>query len=161
MTEGSKGVLLATMLFFTLTATTAPGQDSPLEVAIKTSQAVVRSNRDFIVDATIRNISKEDQVLKTDGCHYGDWNWQTDNPAVRVQEQREIRCKENLLLYLRLKPGEVFKKVLSLRIAVPAGEVMEQSVIFRLGLELRLGYNLSTRSPPYTWSDPITIRLAQ
>ena len=89
--EAGKRVLLTAMLFFSVTEARAHRQDSPLKIEIKTSRAVVHNNQVFVVDTMIRNTTEEEQVLQTTQCTYGDWNWITDNPAVRVQDgKREM-----------------------------------------------------------------------
>jgi hypothetical protein len=139
---------------------TADGQDLRLKVEITTSQTAVHNNQDFIVDTVIRNISKEEQVLQTNMCYYGDWNWQTDNRAVHVKEAgREIPCEKNPIMHVHLKPGEVFKRASSIFVSVLATGPVAGTETFRLGFEPRLGYNLTTQSLPYIWSNPITIRI--
>jgi hypothetical protein len=60
---------------------------------------------------------------------------------------------------MKLNPGETYERLLSIRAAAPAGEVMPESVTFRIGCEPGLGYNLSTETPPHIWSDPVTITI--
>jgi hypothetical protein len=150
---------LAAAVFLMSAASMTHGRDIPLRIEIKTLPTVAHNKRVFVVDTTIRNTSNVEQVLQTWQCSYGDWNWTTDNPAVHVQEPEMPPCKKNALVYMKLKPGETYERALSIRVAIPAREVMSQPVTFRIGFEPRLGYNLSTQSPPYIWGDPITIRV--
>jgi hypothetical protein len=135
------------------------GQGWPLKLEITPSETTVPNRQDFIAEAIIRNVSGEPQVLRTDMCHYTDWNWLTDNPAVHVQGRPEIPCKKNRLVYVTLKPGEAFKKALTILVSLPDSKPLAQGVTFRLGFELPLGYSPSTQSLPYIWSNPVTVRI--
>ena len=134
-------------------------KELPLRIESKTSPSTVHNKRVFVVDVLVRNTSKVEQVLQTWQCSYGDWNWTTDNRVVHVQEREAVHCKKNPLVYMKLKPGETYERLLSIRAAAPVGEIMPQSVTFRIGCEPRLGYNLSTEAPLYIWSDPVTITI--
>jgi hypothetical protein len=137
------------------------GQDLPLRIETKKLPAVVHNRQVFVVDTAIRNTSNVEQVLQTSQCSYGDWNWATDNPAVHVQERETPPCKKNPLIYMKLKPDEAYERSLSIWVSVPATEALPQSLTFRIGFEPRLGYNPSTKSPPYIWSDLMTISVGE
>ena len=103
MTEGSGTcVVLAAILFFTAMAY---GQDSPLKAEIKTTQAVVKNIQDFVVSTKVENVGKEDQLLHIAECSYPE-QWTADNPSVHV---KQVFCKKNPLIDIRLKPGEALK----------------------------------------------------
>jgi hypothetical protein len=143
-------------------AFTALGQDLPLKVEITTPQTTIQNNHDFMVDTAVRNTSKEEQILQTTMCYYGDWNWRTDNLAVHVEEtRRTVPCEKNPFVYVELKPGDVFKIALSVRVSISAREAITETVTFRLGLKPRLGYGLPTLPLSYIWSNPVTIRIGQ
>jgi len=152
---------LTATVFLMSAAPTTHGEDLPLRIEIKTPPTVVHNKRVFVVDTMIRNRSNVEQVLQTSQCSYGDWNWTTDNPAVHIQQREMPACKKNPLLYMTLEPGEAYQRALSIRLSILATEIPSQSVTFRIGFEPRLGYNLSTESPPYIWSDPVTIRVRE
>lgn len=147
--------LLAMILLFALTA--ASGQGSPLKVEIKTTPKVIPNKQLFTLDITIRNASNTEQVLQTYQCSDADWHWTTDNSTVQVKPREVAGCKKNPLVYIELKPGEACERALPIRISLPAEETKLQTVTFRIGFQPRLGYNLSTASLPYVWSDPVTI----
>lgn len=156
-----RAVLLASILFTTLSLSAAYGQGSPLKVEIKTPPTIIPNDRLFTLDVAIRNASTAEQVLQTYQCSDADWHWTTDNSAVQVQPREMPACKKNPLVYIKLKPGEAYERALPIRVSVPAKETKSESVAFRIGFQPRLGYNPLAESSPYIWSDPIRIKVRE
>lgn len=154
-----RAFLLSILMIVSSTVPTITfGQDAGLKVEISASHTDIGDKQTLAIDATIRNISKEEQVLQTDMCHYGDWNWMTDNPAVRVQKPQAIPCKKNPLLYVKLQPGDVFKETVSVQLLLSVRGTGKQAFTFRLGFQPRLGYEPSTEPLSYIWSNPLKIK---
>jgi hypothetical protein len=176
-------VLFATIFSFTYTAATTYASGSSFRVEIKTEPETILTsdyirahvyrsiapetvlNDQYISVATaIRNISKTDQLLYI--AQFPEDTWISDNPAVHVGE---IPVMENLVMGKHLKPGEVYKKELLVRISVPAGKPMGGSITFRLGVYLRLKFILNHVPPgkeadefhPLVWSNPVTVRITK
>jgi hypothetical protein len=153
--------LLAAMLFFTVTVPTH-GQDSPLRVEIKTAQAAVKNSRDFEVRTKVENVGIEEQILYLSQCSYSAIQWTADNPSIHV---KKIFYKENALIDIRLKPGEVTEGALPVRIEIP-DVGLPQEVTFRLGFSPRDGAISIRTNPtlpqssapvPPIWSNAITL----
>jgi hypothetical protein len=155
-------MMLAATLFFTVTALTVYGQDSPLKVDIKTTQAVVRNVRDFDISTKIENVGKEEQLLHLSQCSYSGLQWTADNASVHV---KQIFCKKNRLIDIRLRPGEAYERALPVRIEIPVLG-LPQPVTFRLGFSPWDGAVLvgshPTPTPPSApvppiWSNAVTV----
>ncbi len=166
MAEGSgKGILAAT-LFLTVISPTAYGQESPLKIEIKTTPAAVKNMKDFAVGTRIENVGKEEQLLHLSQCSYSSLQWTADNPSVHV---KQIFCKENVLIDIRLKPGEAYERALPVRIEIPVLG-LPQRVTFRLGFSPRneavLGGINPTPPPPSApgapiWSNAVTVNIRE
>jgi hypothetical protein len=133
MTGSGKCVLLVLPLFFTVTAPAAYGQDLFLRVEIKTMQTTVNNARDFDITTKIENIGKEEQFLHLSQCSYSSLQWAADNPSVHV---KQIFCKKNRLIDIRLKPDETYERALPVYIEIPVLGI-PQAVTFRLGFSPR------------------------
>jgi hypothetical protein len=147
-----------TTLLFIIVASTACGGLPPLAVEADTASLTVHDDAAFDVHATIRNLSNDEQILQTNACDYGNWNWRTDNPLVSVVAPGKAACKKNALVYLQLKPGETYARVLSVRLSNASRRAVDRSATFRVGFEPRLGYGLLIKHSAYIWSKPITVR---
>jgi hypothetical protein len=169
ITEASgKRVMVAAVLFLTAMPSTTQAQDSALMIEIRTTQAVVKNNQDFAVNAKITNTGKEDQILHVSQCWHSGMQWASDNPSVHV---KEIRCKENSLMGIRLKPGKVCCEWLAfpVRVSLTAGEPTTTSAVsFRLGF-IEVGEGLTgppdlapaSTAVPRIWSNVVTVTVAR
>jgi hypothetical protein len=165
MTKDSATVVVLAAMFFTVTAAAAYGQGSSLKVEIKTTQSVVKNNQDFGASTKIENVSKQDQILHVSQCWYSAMQWTADNSSVHV---RQVFCKKNALMDIRLKPGEANEGVLPVHVSLPARELMTPAAVsFRLGFifpgdeVLPVGPH-ATAPPPSApvrliWSNVVTV----
>lgn len=167
MTEGSgRGMMLAATLFFAVMGPKVYCQDSPLKIDIKTTQAVVKNGQDFEVRTKIENVSKEEQILHLSQCSYSALQWRADDPSVHV---KQIFCKKNRLIEIRLKRGEAYERVLPVRIEILVPG-LPHPVTFRLGFSLR-DEVISVATPPIPppassavppiWSNAITVNIEE
>jgi hypothetical protein len=169
MSERSgKGMMLAATLFFTIAVPTVYAQDSPLKVSIKMTQTVVTNTQDFDVSTKIENIGQEEQILHVSQCWYSSMQWTADNPSVHV---KQIFCKKNASIDIRLKPGEATEGVLPVHMEIPVLE-FPQPVTFRLGFcpavcrNPILDRTLPTSPPPLAavptiWSNAVTVKISE
>ena len=89
---------------------------------------MVKSGEEFSVTTRVKNAGRADQQLEIRSCSYPE-HWIADNPSVHVEG---VECEKNGLVNVKLKPGEVYEKALTLRVWV-APELSEESVTFRIG----------------------------
>ena len=123
-----------------ITVSVTAATESPLKVVITTPQAAVKNEQDFDVSTKIENIGKEYRlIVLTSQCGSAqDWTglWASDNSLVRVNQpadDRHIRCIENPLVEIGLKPGETYEGTLSLHASLPTQKSAPSVVSFRLG----------------------------
>jgi hypothetical protein len=154
MTVRPGGLILASALFLTTTPPSAHAQDSPLKVEIRIKQAFVRNTQDFDVSTKIENTGTGQEILHLSQCSYSTLQWMTDNPSVHV---KEIFCKKNRLVDIRLNPGEVYERPLPVRTTLPVSGV-PQTIAFRLGFSPRREAGLrASDKGDRVWSNAVTL----
>src|SRR5262249_2474767 len=92
-------------------------------------------------------------------CSYNDL-WTTDNSTVYV---KGINCDANVPWKVLLKPGEDYKRALSVGVAAPA-EALQKSVTFRLGFKQWADLweaDKAAESPSLIWSNPVTLKVKE
>ncbi len=155
---GKKFLLLTTLILFFM-GSLGYGQDSGLRVEIKPEQTTVKNDEEISVMTKIINTSHTDQHLQIWGCSYYD-NWSVDSPFIKLQDWP---CEKNPINDVVLKPKEKYENKLSLKITVPAEEVLVKQINFRLGFkpwwELTKGNIIPNSS--VVWSNPITIKIKE
>lgn len=105
-------------------------QDSPLKIEIEATQTIVKNNAIFLVSATIRNTSSNDQVFENWTCGYSQWT--TDNSIVQGGGED---CLKNVRRKEILKPGQSGHWTVPLIVCLQAGSNQQESVTFRLGYQ--------------------------
>ena len=111
------------------------------------------------VSPKIINTGFEDQAIQFFLCSYDD-SWVVDNPSVSIDART---CKNNPLHKIVLKPGEFYENQLyplTVVIGVPAEEILQESVTFRLGFKSDV-LNREDKSRAVIWSDPITVKVTE
>jgi hypothetical protein len=148
-----RDALLIVMLFFTGMA--ALSQDLPMRVEIRLAQSTVKNNEEFPISTTIRNVGRDEQLLQIWSCSYPQ-QWTADNPAVHITG---ASCKKNDVIRVRLKPGEVYERTVSIHIGFASDHRAQKSVAFRLGFEPITSEKTGITSP--IWSDGVRINVTQ
>lgn len=151
-----RGFLLVALLA-TGTGTVASAVSVPtLKVAIQSGQKSIKNRATFPVTTKIQNVGREIQMLHIWSCSY-DAHWITDSPFAHVLP---IPCEKNALIEVRLKPGEVYKQDLNIRVSVFAEELLTESLSFRLGFtDGDEGGNNGLPQP--VWSNAITVKITE
>lgn len=124
-----------------------------LIVEITVSDSAVRKNQAFPVHTIIRNAGQREQSLQVWSCSYAE-QWLTDNPAIQIIGDS---CNKNDVIRVTLKPGEGYKRDLSIRVVFPAEPRARKSVSFCLGFEPAVSEKAGTASP--IWSKAITVSM--
>jgi len=124
-----------------------------MKVEISVAQSTTKSNEEFAVSTSIRNVSSDEQSLQIWSCSYP-WQWTTDNPAVHITD---TSCKKNDVIHVRLKPNEAYERTLSIHVGIVVEHLAQRPVTFRL----RFKSATSDKTPYPIWSNAITINLTE
>lgn len=146
-------VLLLFILFFT--GVTAHSEASSIIVDIKMANSTVKGNEDLPVSTSVRNVGAKDQSLQIWSCSYPE-QWIVDNPIVHIPA---VSCQKNDVVHVRLKPGEAYKRALSIHIERSAEHQVQKSVTFRLGFKPDISEKTGLPSP--IWSNAITLSVIE
>ena|ERR1035437_3345288 len=125
--------------------------DASFTVEARVGYRTVRNNEEFSVFTSVRNIGKTVQLLRVWSCSYPQ-QWTTDNASVQV---KQVSCRKNYLSQVKLEPGEVYEKPLSLSANVGAAQKL---ITFRLGLDLEASAVAASASR--VWSNELTVKIA-
>ncbi len=134
---------------------------STIQIAIHSGQESVKSVDIFPVTTNIQNVGKDTLTLHLWICSYDD-HWISDNPNVRVLG---ISCDKNFLQEVKLKPGEIHKRDLNLKIDVaPKNSPVEMPAI--KSLRFRLGFTdgneaENSKLAKSIWSNSITLKVSK
>ncbi len=120
-------------------------------VEIRMAQSKIKNSEEVTVDTTIRNVSSDEQSLQVWSCSYPE-QWITDNPLVHIAP---VSCNKNYVVRVRLKPGKVYERTLSIYI----GATREKSTTFRLGF--RPVTSQKTGATPLIWSNPLKVNITE
>lgn len=152
MTGGSRfSTVTALLLVASAAASSLPA--TPLRIEAASSAASVHYGQLFEVTVSIRNTSSETLVLQLDGCQLR-WQWKANIPDVQVLHPAE--CRKNPIQYVRVVPGEAHTIRVSAGISAGGTAQTSRTVVFRLGCQPRLGYDL-TAFAPYIWSNAVSV----
>ncbi len=147
--------LLGTLLFY-LAGWAAYGQGPSWKVEIKLAQTLVKSGENFSVVTAVRNTGTSEESLIVWDCSYA-WQWKADNPAVQVGG---VACLQNVLVRIRLKPGEAYERPVPVYVELAAGSARRELIAFRLRYENAAthveSFHLPPQNPPI-WSNPVTV----
>ena len=103
----------------------------------------------------IINTSHKDQHLQVWSCSYYN-NWIIDSPWVQL---KAWPCKKNFVDEVVLKSGETYENKLSLKIGVPAEEILVEKVTFKLGFKAAVDpFSQKMTEASIVWSDSVTLQ---
>jgi len=130
------------------------GQAQSIRAQIKPERSVVRSKEELTLDAVLRNTGSKDQSVVVLACGY-DGQWLPDNDAV---EMGGVPCLQNAQQVVKLKPGEVYAKQISLWLRLPPDFMGRKQITFRLGFHSG-GFVVrrDRQKSPLIWSNPVTV----
>ena len=152
-----KKIIILTSIFF-LFVSSSYSQDIALRVEIKPEQQSVKNGEEFSVMTKIINTSHKDQHLQVWSCSYYD-NWIINSPWVQL---KAWPCKENAVDEVVLKSGEIYENKLSLKIGVPAEEILVREVTFKLGFKMAPSDSSNPLiETPVVWSNLVTIQIKE
>lgn len=131
------------------------GQARSLTVQINAAETTVKNNERFSVSTTIRNSGTKEEKVLVWACTFPS-EWVVDNPSIYVHQPN---CLQNPRTWIRLKRGDVYRRVVSLYAHLPALSVYSKEVTFRMGFGNRLlSENQKHNSKAHViWSNPITL----
>jgi len=129
-----------------------------LRVELTADRESVPNLGQFAVTATIRNEGLQNEPLQFWTCSYYE-SWIVDEPSVTLDTWP---CDKNPLRSIVLKPGDVHENAgpLKLSIGVPAEEILQDRVTFRLGFKRNV-LNIGDITQPILWSNPVTIQVTE
>jgi hypothetical protein len=128
---------------------------SPLKPEIKLVQTAVKNHVEFPVSTTLLNSGSNAWMLEVWSCGYS-YVWVSDNPSVRVIGES---CAKNSSRKMILKPGQVFERVVPVRVELAAGKAQPESVTFRLGFKDPTCW--SAQGIPPNWSNAVTVSVTR
>ena len=145
-----KFLILISIFFFFVD--NSYSQDSALRLDIKPEKITVRNGGAVSVMTKIINPGRIVQHLQIWSCSYYD-NWIVDNPFVKLEAWP---CNKNFFEAVTLKPGEDYANRLSLKITVPAEEILVEKLVFKLGFKRSADEQTSV-----IWSRPIKMEIKE
>ena len=128
------------------------GQESWVTVEARSDRTVVENLQTFSLDTNIRNADRQIHDLLVWSCTYSK-HWLTSSSVVRLDPES---CRKNLIIRVRLRPGQAYRKALSIRVALP--RPADQPVTFQFGFQ-PLTRPASPQAAPVVWSNPIVITI--
>ena len=156
MGRAKKNLLL--VLVGLLISSAGYAQGSNLRIEINTPQTSVKNDEEISVATTILNTSPQEQHFQVWSCSYYD-NWMVDSPYLTLTQWP---CTKNGIKEIVLKPGEAYENKLSLKIDVPAQEVMVEEVTFKLGFKTVVeASQQKVPEAPIIWSQPVTLKIKE
>ena len=153
-------IILMLMIILFLPAHMSHSQDTALRIDIKPEHESVKNGAEISVLTRIINISQSEQKFEVWSCSYSE-SWVTDSPHLSLVA---VSCKENAITKIVLKPGRVYENKLSIRVAVPAEEILVEDVTFKLGFKPIVWSTDSQKKENETsiiWSYPVTIKVKE
>ena len=119
-----------------------------VEVKIATQKSSVGANQDISLTTVIRNVSKQDERFQVWSCSYPK-QWMSDKPTlIRIPD---VPCKKNDISLISLKPGETYRRELSIQIVRKPGDDTSPPLTFRLRFESIPG--ASEQPTIHVWSN--------
>jgi hypothetical protein len=133
-------------------------RDSPLNVQTKLTQAEIGDLRDMNVIASLRNVTKTDQVLRIEKCMYEN-KWTSDNPHLQVNP---YGCPMGTSENITLEPGQAYTQPVSVHAVLPPGKAPRVRLTFRLGYDPDEYASIPKPSKKsILWSSPVTITVTR
>jgi hypothetical protein len=142
-------------LMLCFTEQVVSGQSQFPKAEIKLTRAVVKDDETFSVVIVVRNPGSTEQSLIVWDCSYQD-QWTSDNPAVRVDD---VACMQNVPEKIKLKPGDSYRRSLSVHVHLTSSQIDRKEVTFRLGYgphAYSAGQNAEPKTPLF-WSNAVTV----
>jgi hypothetical protein len=134
-------------------------QDQSWEVKIEPSKATVKNDETFLVNATIGNTGKQEQMLVFTACGYPS-QWKTDNKVAHITAPN---CLMNPLARLNIKVGQVYRMTVPVYVDIQSRTIRQDTVTFRMGYAnsvLANGETNGSNSQPF-WSNSITVTVTK
>ena len=128
--------------------------DQSLRVEIKTAQISVKADQRVPVSTLIRNSGSTDAKIEIWACAFPS-EWVVDSPSIDIEQPN---CLAEARYSVVLKPGDVFKRDVTISVHLGSRNLDKKEMSFRMGF--RNGVSRDEKHQPKTellWSNLVTV----